>query len=105
MIASFTLILFCQLLGEVTARALNVPVPGPVAGMVFLLAALVLRDRLRRRPPEEPDALTAAGRGLLANLSLMFVPAGVGVVQSLDVFAANGLGLAVALVVSTVLTL
>jgi holin-like protein len=105
MIVSFTIILFCQLLGEITARALGVPIPGPVMGMLFLLLALGLRDRLRGSPPSEADSLTAAGRGLLANMSLMFIPAGVGVVQNLDVLATYSLGLSVALIVSTVLTL
>jgi len=42
---------------------------------------------------------------LLAHLSLLFIPASVGVVQRLDVVAEYGVGLAVALVVSTFVTL
>jgi putative effector of murein hydrolase LrgA (UPF0299 family) len=105
MIISLTVILLCQLLGEVVARGLNWPLPGPVLGMVFLLVFLGLRDRIRRKVPEFGRTLDSTGKGLLAHLSLLFIPAGVGVVQRLDVVAQYGIGLAVALVVSTLATL
>lgn len=105
MIVGLTLILFCQLLGEVIVRGLSWPVPGPVLGMVILLAVLSLRDRVRKTVPEFGRALDATGKGLLAHLSLLFIPASVGVVQRLDVLAAHGVGLIVALIVSTFITL
>ncbi len=105
MITSLTVILLCQLLGEVVARGFGWAVPGPVLGMLFLLAFLVLRDRIRSRVPEFGRALDATGKGLLAHLSLLFIPASVGVVQRLDVLAEYGIGLVVALVVSTFVTL
>ena len=103
MIASIAVILACQLAGEVLTRGLALPVPGPVLGMVALFAVLALRARL----PEPPVWLGVepVGRFLLANLSLLFVPAGVGVVGNLSVLSGHWLALAVALVVSTVLTL
>lgn len=105
MIASLTLILLCQLVGEVVARGLGWPLPGPVLGMVLLLGCLSLRDRITGKVPELGKTLDSTGKGLLAHLSLLFIPAGVGVVQRLDVLAAHGPGLAVALVVSTFATL
>ncbi|MBQ0820105.1 CidA/LrgA family protein [Microvirga terrae] len=105
MIISLTIILLCQLLGEVIARGFGWPVPGPVLGMLFLLAFLMLRDRIRTRVPEFGRALDSTGKGLLAHLSLLFIPASVGVVQRLDVLAEYGVGLIVALVVSTFVTL
>ena len=105
MIVSLTLILLCQLLGEVIARGLGWPLPGPVLGMLFLLAVLILRDRIRTKIPEFGRALDSTGKGLLAHLSLLFIPASVGVVQRLDVVAEYGLGLGVALVASTFVTL
>ncbi|MEH3146404.1 MAG: CidA/LrgA family protein [Methylobacterium frigidaeris] len=103
MIVSLTLLLLCQLLGEILARGLSLPLPGPVIGMALLLVVLVLRDR---RPGGLPQPLVdgtleSTGKGLLAHLSLLFVPAGVGVVGRLDVLAAHGVALAVTLVVST----
>ena len=48
MIASLSLILFCQLVSEVAVRGLALPMPEPVIGLVLLL-----RDRfaLRARGP------------------------------------------------------
>ena len=105
MIVSLTLILLCQLLGEVIVRGFGWPLPGPVLGMLILLVVLSLRERIRTMVPEFGGALDSTGKGLLAHLSLLFIPASVGVVQRLDVLAAHGVGLVVALVVSTFITL
>jgi len=102
MIGSLAVILGCQLLGEVVARGLGLPVPGPVFGMAAMVGVLWLRDRFA---PPVLAGVEPAGRFLLAHLSLLFVPAGVGVVGNLDMLAAEWLPLAVALMVSTVLTL
>ena len=40
MIASLCLILMCQLAGEIVVRALALPMPGPVVGMLLLLILL-----------------------------------------------------------------
>lgn len=103
MIAPVAVLLACQLAGEIAARGLGLPVPGPVLGMVALIAVLSLRARL----PQPPAWLTVepVGRFLLANLSLLFVPAGVGVVGNLEVLSGQWLALSVALILSTVLTL
>jgi holin-like protein len=107
MIASLSLILLCQLGGEVFVRALTLPVPGPVVGLLLLLVLLLARDRFRvlARGPLQQDGVENAGRGLLAHLSLLFVPAGVGVVQKLDLIAEHGIAIIVVLVVSVVVTL
>lgn len=102
MIGSLAVILGCQLLGEVVARGLGLPVPGPVLGMAAMLGVLWLRDRFA---PPVLAGVEPAGRFLLAHLSLLFVPAGVGVVGNLEVLSGQWLALAVALVGSTVLTL
>jgi len=107
MIASLSLILLCQLAGEVIAHGLGLPVPGPVLGLVFLLLLLLARDRFAvlARGPLQGDGVEHASRGLLAHLSLMFVPAGVGVVQKLDLVAAHGIAIVVVLALSVVMTL
>ncbi len=108
MIAGLSLILLCQLAGEVIVHGLGLPVPGPVLGLVFLLLLLLLaRDRFAvlARGPLQGDGVENASRGLLAHLSLMFVPAGVGVVQKLDLVAAHGIAIAVVLALSVVMTL
>jgi putative effector of murein hydrolase LrgA (UPF0299 family) len=107
MIASLSLILLCQLAGEVIVRGLVLPMPGPVIGLVFLLLSLLARDRFAalRRGPLQGDGVESASRGLLANLSLLFVPAGVGVVQKLDLLAEHGIAIMLILAVSVVVTL
>ena len=92
-----TVLLAFQLIGEVAARALHLPLPGPVIGMALLFVALLAVPRLA--------AITPTARVLLANLSLLFVPAGVGVVGHLDTFGTQGPALAVAIVGSTVLAI
>ena len=42
MIASLSLILLCQLAGEVIVHGLGLPVPGPVLGLVFLLLLFLI---------------------------------------------------------------
>jgi holin-like protein len=107
MIASLSLILLCQLAGEVFVRGSGLPMPGPVVGLLLLLVLLLARDRLKvlARGPLQQDGVENASRGLLAHLSLLFVPAGVGVVQKLDLVAEHGIAIIMVLAVSVVVTL
>lgn len=107
MIASLSLILLCQLVGEVAVRALAVPVPGPVVGLMLLLLLLLGRDRFPAlaRGPLRDDGVEGASRAMLANLSLLFVPAGVGVVQKLHQLAEHGVAILAILAVSVIITL
>jgi holin-like protein len=107
MIASLSLILLCQLAGEVFVRALGLPLPGPVIGLVLLLVLLMARDRFAvlARGPLQGDGVESASRVLVANLSLLFVPAGVGVVQKLDLVAEHGIAFLGVLAASVLVTL
>lgn len=107
MIASLSLILLCQLAGEIVVHAFAWPVPGPVFGMLLLLVLLLLRDRavLFAQGPLQGGGVENTARGLLAHLSLMFIPAGVGVVQKLDLLAEHGAAIAGVLAISVVITL
>jgi putative effector of murein hydrolase LrgA (UPF0299 family) len=98
MLATFGLLLSCQLVGEVVARGTGVPIPGPVLGLALLLVLLWAR-------PSLVDAMRPTVGIILANLSLMFVPAGVGVIGNLDVLSEDWLALLVVLVVSTLLAM
>ena len=93
-----TLLLVYQLTGEILVRLLGLPIPGPVLGMVMLFVTLMIRG-------SAPDSLSEASSALLSHLSLLFVPAGVGIVAHLGALREHGLGLAVALVVSTMLAI
>ena len=98
MLAPLTGLLSCQLLGEVLVRVTGIPLPGPVAGMAMLFAILAVRGSV-------PESLEELANGLLANLSVLFVPAGVGVMLYLPLVASEWLPIAVALVVSTLGTI
>ncbi len=98
MLNALTLLVICQFIGEITARFLNIPLPGPVLGLVLLLGLLIWRGG--------PNAeMEATGGWLLRHFGLLFVPAGVGVITQLDVIGDNWLPLLVAIPVSTFLGL
>ncbi len=98
MINALTLLLLFQLVGEVLARALGLPIPGPVIGMALLFVALIIRGGAG-------ENLRQTANSLLQHLSLLFVPAGTGIVLYGDRLAAEWLPLVVALVSSTVLAI
>jgi holin-like protein len=91
-------LLGCQLAGEVIARLSHLPVPGPVIGMAILFTALVIRGSV-------PDGLEQVSSRLLGHLSLLFVPAGVGIMLHLGLIGANWLSISLALIGSTALTI
>jgi holin-like protein len=98
LLAGFTWLLVFQCGGEALARLAGWPIPGPVAGMALLFAALLARR-------QAPESLTVAAEGLAKHLSLLFVPAGVGVMMYVGQVAAEWLPIVVALVVSTMLAI
>ena len=98
MIAGLVQILLFQGLGELVARFLLPLIPGPVIGLVMLLAWL----RLRGSVPASVDLVATA---FSQNLGLLFIPAAVGVVMFWPHIRAHALAVAVALVASVVATM
>ena len=86
-------LLLFQVAGEGLTRGFALPVPGPVVGLVLLLPAL---QWVRLRAPT-----AAAADLLLAHLSLLFVPVGVGVITHLALVSRYGVQLLVVIVLST----
>jgi putative effector of murein hydrolase LrgA (UPF0299 family) len=101
MVPAFAAIFACQLLGEFIVRAFALPLPGPVLGMFLLFVALVLRGGQGKNAV--PARLGGAADGLLGHLSLLFVPASVGLMRYLDVLEANALTLILDIALSTIL--
>lgn len=93
-----TLLLVYQLVGEVTVRLLAVPIPGPVLGMVMLFLTLMIRGHT-------PEPVENASTALLSHLSLLFVPAGVGMMAHFDRIADEWLPITLALFFSTIITM
>lgn len=98
MLAAITLLLVYQLVGEIVVVALGLPVPGPVLGMALLFVTLVARGKVT-------EDLRDTASSLLRHLSLLFVPAGVGVMAHLGRLQHEWLPIAVSLVVSTLVTI
>jgi holin-like protein len=94
MIEAGILLLLCQLAGESLVRALDMP----VLGAVLMLAFLGFRRCV-------PDNLGRTSHDLLANFSLLFVPAGAGIILHAARLEAEALALIAALVGSTALTI
>lgn len=98
MLRGWAVLLVFQLVGEAATRAIGWPIPGPVVGMALLLLALEVRRF-------EEEGLRAVSSGLLSHLSLLFVPAGVGVMLHAKRLVAEWPALLVSVVVSTAATL
>ena len=79
-------------------RALQLPVPGPVLGMLLLLLMLIWRGG----PSQN---LRDTGQSLLSHLSLLFIPAGVGIMVHGQRIAQEWLALMAAVLLSTALAL
>ncbi|MGB0696373.1 MAG: CidA/LrgA family protein [Rhodospirillaceae bacterium] len=126
MLDAFLILLVCQLVGEALDRSLGLGVPGPIIGLVLLIAALVLRSRLMKRADrpetrtetrtkpetgaepgtkiEIPQNLSKVSHGLLSHLSILFVPACTGIVLHLERIASAWVPLALTIIVGTTLT-
>ena len=98
MIRAMTPLLIFQLMGEVTVIALAIPIPGPVLGMLLLLLALLIRGAA-------PRQLTETAHGILGHLSLLFVPAGVGVMVHFPRIRGEWLPILATLTLSTIITM
>lgn len=90
-------LLLLQSIGELLSRGLSLPFPGPVIGMMLLLVAL--------RWPLVREPVAACADFLLAHLSLLFVPVGVGVMTHLSLVSQYGGRMLLVIVLSTLIGL
>lgn len=98
MLSAITFILLFQVLGELIGHGLGLPVPGPVLGMVLMLFSFFVK-------PEFINIIRPTGGVLLSNLSLLFVPAGVGIMRHGQRFIDEGLAIIIVIVASTVIAM
>jgi holin-like protein len=93
MIKGLSIIILLQLFGELVVGELGWPVPGAILGLIFLLIALFILGRV-------PEACQTTSDGLLSNLSILFIPAGVGIIAIWSDFANGGVAIMVAIIAS-----
>ena len=98
MLAALTTLLVFQLIGESISYGSGAPIPGPVIGMALLFFYLQAR-------PSAAARLKDTALSLLTHLSLLFVPAGVGILLFVDRVRDEWLAILVALIVSTALSI
>ena len=97
-----TVLLIFQLLGEVSVRLLNLSIPGPVAGLFYLLVLLLVLSKLKKRTS---DSIEQSSLILLNHLSLLFIPAGVGVMVHFQRIEEEWLPIVVALILGVLITM
>jgi holin-like protein len=98
MLQPLAFLLVFQCLGQGISYLFHLPVPGPVVGMLMLFSFLVLRPQAV--PTLEPTAVE-----ILRHLSLLFVPAGVGIMVSARTLSGSVVAVVVSIAVSTVLAI
>ena len=98
MINTLTTLLLFQTLGEALSYAFALPVSGAVIGMLLLFIYLVFKS-------EAVEMLAPSAQKLLKHLVLLFIPSGVGIMVHMQRVADEWLPIALALVVSTVVSL
>lgn len=98
MIRGLAILLIFQSIGEVVTKFIHGVLPGPVIGMILLLAFLVLRKKIA-------SSIAIAADGLLAHLAIFFIPAAVGVMLYIGTLRSAGAAWLLAIVFSTVGTI
>lgn len=98
MLLGLFILLACQLAGEAIIVTLGLPIPGPVVGMLILFVGLVVYG-------DVPKSLRLPAEGLIRYLALLFVPAGVGLIQHLDLVRQEWLVILLTLISSTFIAL
>ncbi|MGH8679621.1 MAG: CidA/LrgA family protein [Burkholderiales bacterium] len=98
MLQALAALLLCQLVGEFASQLLALAIPGPVIGMALLFSAIQLRPKLAEKLRETATAV-------LQHLSLLFVPAGVGVMLHAQRVAEEWVAIVLAVTVGTLITI
>ena len=92
-----TLLLF-TVMGNIISESLNLPVPGAVSGLILLMAFLQIRG-------ETSEALEKVSQFCIRYLSVLFIPASVGIFFMTDLLAAQWLPISIALFIATPVSL
>ncbi|CAD5287346.1 Murein hydrolase transporter LrgA [Alteromonas sp. 38] len=97
-ITGATLVLGCYYLGMWLSSSTGLPLPGALTGLLILLAVLFIV------PTAEPLVARAASP-LLRHMSVLFVPAVLGVSAYWSEIAQNGWAIGIAIIITTCISL
>lgn len=98
MLPGVFIVLFFYALGELVGWLIQGFIPGSVIGMILLFSALCLKL-------VKPERIKPVACFLCDNMALFFVPAGVGIINAMDILSAYWQAVLMACVVSTVLVI
>ncbi|HEY0563269.1 MAG TPA: CidA/LrgA family protein [Methylophilus sp.] len=98
MIEGLVQLFLWQGLGELVSKFFMPNIPGPVLGLVFLVAYLFFKGDVN-------PSLNLVANSFRQHLGLLFVPASVGVILFLPDLKAHALAISLALLVSVVLAI
>ncbi|TCO74760.1 CidA/LrgA family protein [Marinisporobacter balticus] len=94
----FIIIVCIWQLGEWLSKVSSLPIPGSILGM-FILFSLLFFKVIKLSWVEY------CGNFLLKHLAFFFIPAGVGLIASLDLLKANWLSLSIIILLSTIIVM
>jgi|TARA_B110000211_G_scaffold164245_1_gene185432 holin-like protein len=103
-----TLLLIYQLIGEGLSLFFTLSVPGPVIGMSLLFLSLLVFYKIKNNNAEKQpqnDALSNSAAAILNHLSLLFIPAGVGLIVHIDRLEDQWLPIIAAIVLGSIITM
>ncbi|WP_443631138.1 CidA/LrgA family protein [Candidatus Njordibacter sp. Uisw_056] len=103
-----TLLLIYQLIGEGLSLFFTLSVPGPVIGMSLLFLSLLVFYKIKNNNAEKKpqnDALSNSAAAILNHLSLLFIPAGVGLIVHIDRLEDQWLPIIAAIVLGSIITM
>ena len=89
------IILMAYFLGVILQSVFNLPIPGTVIGLIILFLGLSFGIVKMEMIEDICDVL-------ISHMSFLFVPAGVGLITSLEILKSNAISFSVIILISTV---
>jgi holin-like protein len=106
MLKGIFIIFLFQLIGESVQKYFEVTVPGPVIGLILLLASFILLKNSKNIfVNKAKNEIVSTATYISSYLSLLFVPIGVGVVLHLSYLEKNYIEVLGVVFFSTILTI
>ncbi len=96
MLKAIVTLFLCLAIGNAINKLTGVPLPGGVIGLVLMLILLIWRGG-----PDQP--LKDTSHFLLRNMTVLFIPASVGLITQLQALKQDAIPIGIAIIVSTVL--